>query len=239
MGKCAHSLTTTALPRRREEILKWLRLKRPELAFREACDMGILEHLSPTLHKLMESESGDAFLSSLSQIGDFVQKDSQPAELFAYLVHCFVRCSLQVDPTAATRPRELAENETFQTWMRDELGMFKFEQALTVKALHVEPLLSRRREFQRKGERRQRALLTNEAFPMALGFAKRDYLLNCEDLLYWNQQYETLRRNGGGSLIGENSAKRRRRRRPRRGKPRSNEGAAENLDSATESGGAE
>jgi poly(A) polymerase len=241
MGKCAHSLTTTALPRRREEILKWLRLKRPELAFREACDMGILEHLSPTLHKLMESESGDAFLSSLSQMRDFVPKDASPAELFAYLVHCFVRCSLQVDPVAVTRPRELAENEELHVWMRDELGMFKFEQALTVKALHVEPLLSRRREFQRKGERRQKALLSNEAFPMALGFAKRDYLLNCEDLLYWNQQYEALRRNGGGSVIGENSAKRRRRRRPRRGKPRS-EGEAENVDTdavSLESGGTE
>jgi poly(A) polymerase len=242
MGKCAHSLTTTALPRRREEILKWLRLKRPELAFREACDMGILEHLSPTLHKLMESETGDAFLSSLSQMRDFVPKDSSPPELFAYLVHCFVRSSLQVDPVTTARPRELAANEELHVWMRDELGMFKFEQALTVKALHVEPLLSRRREFQRKGERRQKALLTNEAFPLALGFAKRDYLLNCEDLLYWNQQYEALRRNGGGPVIGENSAKRRRRRRPRRGKPRSSDAGAENMDAAPvslEGGGAE
>ncbi len=217
MGKTAHSLTTTALPRRREEILKWLRLKHPELAFREACDMGILEHLSPTLHSLMESEAGDLFLHSLSQIGDSVGKDSPPADLFAFLVHCFVRCSLQIEPGAGTRSRELADNEVFQTWMRDELGMFKFEQALTVKALHVEPLLSRRKEFQRKGERRQRALLTNEAFPMALDFAKRDYFLSCEDLLYWNQQYETLKNNGGAPIAGENSAKRRRRRRPRRG----------------------
>lgn len=236
MGKCAHTLPTTALPRRREEILKWLRLKRPELAFREACDMGVLEHLSPTLHKLMEGPEGDLFLHSLSQIGDFVPEGAAPADLFAYLVHCFVRCSLQVDPTVHTRPRELAENEEFQAWMRDELGMFKFEQALTVKALHVEPLLSRRREFQRKGERRQRALLTNEAFPMALGFAKRDYLLNCEDLLYWNQQYEALRRNGGGPITGENSAKRRRRRRPRRGKPRGQEAAAaESMESVDNS----
>lgn len=228
MGKCAYSLKMTALPRRREEFLKWLRLKRPELAFREACDMGILEHLSPTLHKLMESEAGDDFLLSLSQIGQHVFEGASPVELFSYLVHCFVRASLQVDPMAPIRPRELAENEEFQTWMRDELGMFKFEQALVVKALHVEPLLARRKEFQRKGERRQRALLTNEAFPMAFGFAKRDYILSCEDLFYWSQQFENLKRNGGAPTPGgENSAaRRRRRRRPRRTGPKKVESAS-------------
>lgn len=235
MSKTAHSLTTTALPRRREEILKLLRLKRPELAFREACDMGILEYLSPTLHSLMESEAGDLFLHSLSQMSETVPEGAPPADLFAFLVHCFVRSSLQSDPSAATRARSLTENEPFQAWMRDELGMFKFEQALTVKALHVEPLLARRKEFQRKGERRQRALLANEAFPMALNFAKRDFFLSCEDLLYWNQQYETLRSNGGGHTP-ENSAKRRKRRRPRRGgraRPNENQ-AAESGDEVME-----
>ena len=100
--------------------------------------------------------------------------------------------------------------------MREELGMFKHEQALTSKAMHVEPLLGRRREFQRKGERRQRALLTNEAFPMALRFAQTDFYLGGEDLLYWTEAYAQLREHTPLSTSGA----KRKRRRPRRTGPR-------------------
>ncbi len=212
MMESASTLPTTVLPRRREEILKLLRLKNPDLAFREAYDLGILAHLSPTLHKQLETEGADLFLEHLRQMADARADGQSPADLFALLVHAYVRAFMQPEPTAGPRSKNGLDNEEFQAWMRDELGMFKFEQALTVKALHVEPLLAKRKEFQRKGERRQRALLTNDAFPMALMFATRDYLLSCEDHLYWSQRYSQLRgQNPGG---GDN--KRRRRRRPRK-----------------------
>jgi hypothetical protein len=83
---------------------------------------------------------------------------------------------------------------------------------VVAKALHVEPLLGKRREFQAKGERRQRALLSNEAFPLALGFAQLDYFLGCEDMQYWRDRHAQLREEHPNGLP------RRRRRRPR--KPR-------------------
>src|SRR6185312_13415325 len=53
MMETAPTLLTTALPRRREELLKWLRLKKPVLAFQEAFDLEILKILTPTLHEAL------------------------------------------------------------------------------------------------------------------------------------------------------------------------------------------
>ena len=98
--------------------------------------------------------------------------------------------------------------------MRDELGMFKFEQALVLKALHMQPLLARRKEFQKRGERRQAALLRNPGFPLALKWCERDWALGSEDLLFWNENYEQLLRENVPARGGGSSS--RRRRRPRR-----------------------
>jgi len=224
----AHTLPGTVLPRRREEILKLLRLKNPELAFREALDLGIMQFLSPTLNKQLEGENAELFFENLVQHKRSSPDGRTPGELFALLVHSYVRAFMTQDPNQSSRT--ILENEEFQTWMRDELGMFKHEQTLTVKALHVEPLLARRKEFQRKGERRQRALLSNDAFPLAFRFALQDYLLSCEDSLYWDQQYQLLREQNprGGEGGGEaRRNKRRRTRRPRRGGGGGNRGPVE------------
>lgn len=213
----AHTLTRTALPRRREEILKLLRLEHPELAFREAFDLGILKHLSPTIHDHVEHEHADSFFSNLRQLGKDFARQASPAELFGHLVHSFVRAFIQHEPVEGTRSKTLLENEPFQKWMRDELGMFKFEQALAVKALHVEPLLAKRKDFQRRGERRQAALLVNEAFPLALRFAERDYCLSSEDLLYWIERYAKVIADNPSAGSGGGRPKRRR---PRRGRGR-------------------
>lgn len=213
MQDMAHTLATTVLPRRREEILKLMRLKRPALAFLEAQDLGIMRFLSPTLAKQMESPAGELFLNYLYQIGKIDRSGMSPSELFGLLTHAYVRAFVQEDPSEGARVRDILSNEEFQIWLRDELGMFKFEQALSIKALHVEPLLAKRKDFERKGERRQRALLTNDAFPMALMFAIRDLALSGEDRLYWTQAYEKMRSE---SPAGHQGRGKRRRSRPRR-----------------------
>jgi poly(A) polymerase len=213
MQEFGHTLTTTVLPRRREEILKLLRLKHPDLAFREAADLGVLEYLSPTLNKLVAGPSSEDFYLRLRQLSEHRGESLTPMELFGELVHAYVRTVLQPEPVASSRARGVLEDETFQTWMREELGMFKYEQALAVKALHVEPLLARRKEFQRRGERRQRALITNDAFPLALRFAEADYCLSCDDLLYWTDRYQRLREQNPLEQV------RHKRRRPRRRRP--------------------
>jgi poly(A) polymerase len=223
MQATAESLQTTKLPRRREEILKWLRLKNPDLAFHEAHDLGILKHITPTLDAALNGPGEEEFYKLLKQIP--VEDSRPPGDLFGLLVLAFVRAFVQPDPQsgAGGRGRNILEDEKLQTWMRDELGMFKFEMTLAGKALHVETLLAMRREFQRKGERRQKALLANDAFAMALRFAQQDYFLNCEDLLYWQQRHaeviKTMGPGGGGGNgggYGSNPRRRTARRRPRR-----------------------
>jgi poly(A) polymerase len=210
MQETAHTLPSTVLPRRREELLKLLRLKNPDLAFREAHDLGVLKYISPTLTELIDKEDGETFYSILAQLE---AGESTPSDLFGLLVHAFVRAFLQAEPSSGPGARDVFEDERLLHWMRDELGMFKFEQALAVKALHVESLLAKRKDFQRKGERRQRALLTNDAFPLALKFAECDYSLSSEDFLYWNQQYAQLKAQNPLASVRH---KRRRPRRPRR-----------------------
>jgi len=225
MQDYASTLPTTALPRRREEILKWLRLKNPDLGFREAYDLGILKFVAPTLHAALErgGDEAEVFYSYLQQIPYGEEVPLSPGDLFGLLALAYMRAFLQSEPDAGPGTRSIFDNPAFQTWMRDELGMFKFEQTLTTKALHVEPLLAKRREFQRKGERRQRALLNNEAFPLALRFAISDYLLGCEDLLYWRQNYATVREQNPHAAEGARRKRRRTRpRRPRTGAPPAN-----------------
>src|SRR5690606_20309069 len=48
----ASTLKNSVLPRRREEILKILRLKNPSIALMEAHDLNILEHVFPSINEV-------------------------------------------------------------------------------------------------------------------------------------------------------------------------------------------
>lgn len=209
------SLLTAVLPRKREEILKWLRLPDPSAPFLEAYDLGILKSVLPTLSKMLD-ESGDVedFIRLLRNTHERKIDKANPLEMFGSLVHAFVRAFLVPDPYESLKNKELMEHPVLVPWMRDELGMFKFEQTLVLKALHMQSLLIRRREFQRRGERRQAALLRNPAFALTLQWCERDCALGSEDLLFWKSQFAQLLKEEPGRLDADRGQ--RRRRRPRR-----------------------
>ena len=184
----AGTLATAVLPRRREEILKWLRLKDPSAAFLEAWDLEILRYISPTLQKFLDeqpAEAKESFWTLLRHMHDGNIDKQSPAELFALLVHAFIRSFIQPDPTQHLRQKELEEHPELSKWMRDELGMFKTEQSGILKSIQMQALLTKRADFERRGERRQNAIFQSEAFPMALKIAEKDFLLSQEDLLFW------------------------------------------------------
>jgi poly(A) polymerase len=217
-------LEKAVLPRKREEILKWLRLPDPSAPFLESYDLGILHSISPILVRTLESHEGvQDFFELLRTTHDRGIDKSNPLELFGSLVHAFVRAFLMPDPHEALKTKDLMEHPVLVPWMRDELGMFKFEQALVLKALHMQPLLARRKEFQKRGERRQYAILKNPGFPLALQWCERDWALGSEDLLYWNESYEKLLKENHPPRA---DAKRRRRPRRRTRGPRGNAPAA-------------
>lgn len=210
----ANCLQTAVLPRKREEILKWLRLPDPSAPFLESFDLGVLSALSPTLARYLSGADGvEEFIRLLRLTHDHVEDKTNPLELFGSIVHAFVRAYLVPDPLANLKNKELLEHPILVPLMRDELGMFKFEQALVLKSLHMQPLLARRKEFQRRGERRQAALLRNPGFPLALKWCERDWALSGQDLLFWTENYDRLLQSGGAP---DQNAERPRRRRPRR-----------------------
>jgi poly(A) polymerase len=204
----AASLADTALPRRREEILKYLRIADPAQPFLESYDLGVLKYMSPHLHEVFsQKESADLFCHYLSHIHDKPIDQSDPVQLFGALVQAYYRATINPDPNRTISTNQILENPDMISFMRGEIGMFKQEQAMVAKALHMQSILRKRADFERRGERRQMAVLQTEAFHLALQFSSREYSLSGEDWLYWAQNFEKSR-----DKIGEAQIKSRRNR---------------------------
>lgn len=215
MATHASLLPSTVLPRRREEFLKWLRLADPALAFQEAHDLGILKYLSPELDQVFsEPEAADIFWSHLRHIHNLTVNKQNPTELFGLLVLAFVRARIQRDVLIPLKASEWLENTHLVKLMRDELGMFKSEQMVVAKALHMQSTLQKFDEFAQRGARRQLAVLKNESFPLALAFAEHDFALSPQAASFWRMAL-----NDAQNQLQEfkHGSHRRRRRRKRSG----------------------
>jgi poly(A) polymerase len=222
MAARASELPRSVLPRRREELLKILRLKDPAAALMDAFDLGFLMFAAPTLHDLLSStERRDQFLEHFEALRGIVVDAAEPIQLFGWITYAM----LQAARTAPSMRDSLItiDEDVFQKFMRDELGMFRFEQIVLTKAIQLLPLVARTEEFKRRGERRQLAFMKNEGFRMAMRIAETDYLLTPAQFAFWRNAYDKLS-DELTVLEDEQKSKRRRRpRRPRKGK----RGAAE------------
>lgn len=182
-GSC---LRASALPRRREEYLKILRLPDPSLVFLELWDLGLLEHILPTLHNWMQDpEFQKTFLFHLREFHDRKFDPSSPLELFGLFLFAILRAQMGDEFTDLSKWKDYKRSETWLKFMRDELGLFKNEQALALKAMHMQSLLARRVDFEKRGDRRRMAMLRTEAFWLALRMAERDYHLSGMDVFFW------------------------------------------------------
>ncbi len=227
------TLLEAALPRKREEFLKLLRLKDPALPFIEAHDLDILKFAAPTLDKVYESdESLEIFTRYLQATHDKALDRNSPVELFGILVLAYIRARISKNPEKPLKSKDLLEHPELSLLMKDELGMFKYEQSLVTKAIQLQATLARRPEFERKGERRQMAVLKNESLPLAMKIAGRDFTLSTGDWHFWlNRYWEALPKIQ--SLREDEKAQRRssRRRRPRRPRdPKSKPGHVEKVE---------
>lgn len=178
----AKELLRAVLPRRREEYLKFLRLKDPIPAFMELYDLGLMEFILPSLKPVFDDpEKLEIFLSYLSRLKEVAYDMSKPDELYLGLILAYNR-AMSGDPHFETLLNKL---------MRDDLMMFKAEQAAVLAALDFAPSLENIDAYRRKGHRRQQAFLRHEAFAFGLRVARMDYLISAETLLFWVQQIST------------------------------------------------
>ena len=195
IAECSSELKKSVLPRRREEWLKFLRLKEPHLAFMELFDLHILEQIMPGLHSVfVDPHKMETFEIYLARSGQAGIDKQDPTELFSGFLFAFMKAQygeqLWTNEAVYDDPR-LAQ------FMREELGIFKQESLIFFKALHLMPGLRKIDLYARKGERRQMAFISNEAFGLALKLSLMDYSLSATEIHYWLQQVEKF--SGGNA----------------------------------------
>lgn len=189
--ECVKGLKETALPRRREELLKILKLKDPSLAFHEAHDLGILQEAFPRLAQVYESsESLEIFDHYLCRWNEMDLDPSDPSELFSALILAYVRSIIENEPDSPLTTLELVQNENLKLLMRDELGMSNWEQNMALSAIQLQSDLIHMEEFKKKSKKRQIGFLRNEALPMGLLLARIDHTISPMNLSFWHHSLE-------------------------------------------------
>lgn len=172
----ADALKASLLPRRREEYLKFLRLSNPGLALIELFDLGLMQILLPTLHKLYEnSEQREIFSLYMNRWSEFLKDDSNPSEIYAVLVWAFIQ----------SQQTTFKLNDAAIQLLKDELGAFKTEIIVVENVFHLHDRLKEIDSFKKRGARRQQAFISNPELRLAVHFAKLDYTLSAKDLAFW------------------------------------------------------
>lgn len=215
MRSHAHTLLGTALPRRREEILKFLRLENPAQAFLTSIDLGVLKFIAPELNQIFETPHvGDVLMDYLAVFAE--HEFLSPQDHFSGLIGSLYFALRHSPDHRDLSPRAFFELPVMEKIFKDELNIFKSEQMHAMKALQLTTHLPKRREFEKRGPKRRDVLLSNEAFPLALHWAEKETLITGEDLLFWKTAFEDWQANPESSTRRNSSPARRRPRRRRR-----------------------
>jgi poly(A) polymerase len=186
--KHAPEVAKSVLPRRREEYLKFLRLPDPVPAWMELYDLGLMSFILPSLLPVFEDNARrETFLHYLHRLEEICLDSSQTIEIYTPVVLAFQK-AMEGHPEADSLLNRL---------MKDELMMFKAEQAVVLGCLELLPQLDQIDSFKKRGHRRQMAFLRNESLPLALRVAKLEHQISAQ--AYWFWQDQLRKRNQSGS----------------------------------------
>ncbi|MGZ3745346.1 MAG: poly(A) polymerase, partial [Pseudobdellovibrionaceae bacterium] len=184
--QCAPELKRAVLPRRREEFIKILRLPDPVLAFTELHDLGVLENILSGLDAIFKDpKKWTIFEAHLSRLKSCGIRFDDSTELLSGFMFAFLKAHYG---EGSWNLNEIQDDERLQFFLREELGMFKQEQATFFKALQLISHLQRVDLYMRKGERRQQGFFRNEALPLAMKLAQIDYTVSGALLEFWKNQ---------------------------------------------------
>lgn len=177
--KNAVEVAKSVLPRRREEYLKFLRLPDPVPAWMELYDLGLVDHILPSLKPVFEdTQRREMFLHYLHRLEEICVDSSQTIEIYTPVVLAYQR-AMEGHPEA---------DHLLNRLMKDELMMFKAEQAIVMGCLELLSSLEEIDSFKRRGHRRQMAFLKNESLPLALRVAKVEHHLTPQAYWFWQEQ---------------------------------------------------
>ncbi|MEK6773139.1 MAG: poly(A) polymerase [Bdellovibrionota bacterium] len=183
-ASCSAELKKSALPRRREEYLKIMKLAEPHLVFSELFDLNILEAVLPSLHQLYQNkEKALIFEQTLIDLKKSCRELTEPVELFSILAFCYLHA--MAPEFQGSDLDAISENPVLTKFFRDELGMFKLEVSLFFKILDLKSSLLRKDLYLRKGDRRKKSFLSNECLPLSLIFAYQEGSIPTYDFYFW------------------------------------------------------
>lgn len=180
-------LKRTVLPRRREEWLKFFRLRNVEHALMELYDLNVFEIILPSFHKLFSNEQQRyEFLSYIRSFDYYGVNFADPTELMSAILASYLY---------TTQPRgfninDLVENEEFLLFCRDELGVFKAELGIFFQTMQFIAPLKRIESYSKKGERRQRSMIFNQTFLLSLKLGLLTHQLGPSEFLFWLNERE-------------------------------------------------
>jgi poly(A) polymerase len=181
----------TALPRRREEYLKFLRLDDHVPALCELYDLHLMEHLLPSLKEIWDQpEKRDLFVDYMHRAEEITWDYRNPSEIYLPLILAFDR-TFEGDPDLE------AKREQF---MKNELGMFKSESVEVMQTIELAHSLPDAVSFKKRGQRRQSAFLNHPILPYALRIARMEVLASPADLSFWESSLRQRTQSGAEPL---------------------------------------
>ncbi len=186
----ADLILATPLPRRREEYLKILRLKDPYAALMEMGDVGVLKTTLPGLAAFLEKHALSLFdLMRTRPQMDFYLDD--PIYAFAVLVVPMAVILMENAPREEI-PKLLDEDGELGTFLKQELGVFKAECNILMKAIETHFVFEDIELFKKRGARRRRGFLSQEHAPLAFSIAKWIGSMRMDEQVYWEQEIASL-----------------------------------------------
>lgn len=182
-------LKKTVLPRRREEWLKFFRLYNPELALWEMHDLGVFKAVIPGFEALFtDTAKVEEFLSLLRRLEVVDINTHDPIELFGAVLYAF----LIAENGYNFNINEVSEKPAFQTFCKDELGVFKAELIAIELSMQFIHALTKHDQYLKKGERRKRAMLANHHFDLSLKLGLMSGELTAQDFVFWMREKEEV-----------------------------------------------
>lgn len=180
----AEEIIKGVLPRRREEWIKFFRLPNIESSLWDLFDLDIFKHVLPSFHNLFLNEiPREEFLCYIRRLPHIGFDFHDPVELFAAIIYSYLLATH--DHYLKINARELSDDKKFQTFCKDELGVFKAEIISIEICIQFIHLLSKKESYLTKGERRQKALLNNPHFNLALKLGLLSGELSSVDFDFW------------------------------------------------------
>lgn len=180
-------LKRAAAPRIREEWIKFFRLPDADQALMELFDLGIFEVILPSFHKMFsDDDQRDHFLHYVRQFDYYGINFSDTTELMSAILVSFIwtteKHPVQID--------KLVDSEKFLFFCRDELGVFKAEVGAFVQAMHFIRPLQNISSYKKRGEKRQRSLVSHTAFWLSLKLGLLTQQLSVADYVFWEYEYD-------------------------------------------------